>query len=204
MFPLQQARERAIKLVETMRPYCERVEIGGSIRREVESVKDIEIVAVPKMEFAPVEDQVRDLFGSPPKAPENVNLLHFWAVKSSGVRWIKTGTRDIVDWQPKPDAKYYRGLLTCGMKLDLFLATPENFGLIFAIRTGSKDFTAALVTHARTVGFPSVDGYLTRSLGDGSTERIATPDEQTVFEVLGLEYVEPRDRQGWESLRVAE
>lgn len=37
---LNQARELAANLVEQMRPYCERVEIAGSIRRHKPEVAD--------------------------------------------------------------------------------------------------------------------------------------------------------------------
>ena len=44
---LKRARAIAEKLVETMAPYCERIEIAGSIRREKAEVGDIELVAIP-------------------------------------------------------------------------------------------------------------------------------------------------------------
>ncbi len=37
--------ERVMKL---LKPFCDRIEIAGSLRREKEEVKDIEIVAIPK------------------------------------------------------------------------------------------------------------------------------------------------------------
>ena len=45
---LQKAKEIADSIIETLSPHCERCEIGGSIRREKEFVKDIEIVCIPK------------------------------------------------------------------------------------------------------------------------------------------------------------
>jgi DNA polymerase/3'-5' exonuclease PolX len=44
---LERARAIAEKLVEKLSPYCERIEIAGSIRREKAEVGDIEIVAIP-------------------------------------------------------------------------------------------------------------------------------------------------------------
>jgi DNA polymerase/3'-5' exonuclease PolX len=85
------------------------------------------------------------------------------------------------------------------IKLDLFIAGADNFGIIYAIRTGSAEFTTALVTHAKKVGVPSVDGYLTR---DG--ERLATPEERDVFDLLNLEYVEPEQRRDGRDLRIKE
>lgn len=46
--PLVEARAIAEALVFLMSPYCERVEIAGSIRRQKGEVKDIELVLIPK------------------------------------------------------------------------------------------------------------------------------------------------------------
>lgn len=184
---LARAEQIARTLADEMSPHCARIEIAGSIRRRVEEVKDIEIVAVPLLKD---EETTGGLFPEPVRT----NLLYQWA-KRSGVNWIKPGTSEIVPWKPKPDGKYWRALLPAGIKLDLFIAGPENFGLIFAIRTGSKEFTTALVTRANEVGLPSVDGYLTR---DGA--RVETPEERDVFELLGLEWTEPALRHSFNSL----
>lgn len=196
MMLLSKARTKAETLVEQMRPFCERLEIAGSIRRKKPDVKDIEIVAIPKMEVATVEDESCDLFGNSPQLIQSINKLHLWATQMSGIRWIKTGTPSIVDWQPKTEGKYWRGLIDDEIKLDLFLARPENFGVIFVIRTGSAQFTTALVTYARRIGMPVQDGMLTRG-----GKSLDTFEERDVFRILKLDYVEPPDRVGWESIR---
>lgn len=186
---LARAEQIARTLAEEMSPHCVRVEIAGSIRRGSLEVKDIELVAVPRI----VEEETEGgLFSEQVK----VNLLHRWATRRSGVTWIKPGTSQIVPWPPKPEGKYWRGLLPAGIKLDLFIAEPENFGLIFAIRTGSAEFTTALVTRAKDCGLPSVDGYLTR---DGA--RVETREEREVFELLRLEWIEPGLRHAFSSLK---
>lgn len=184
---LARAEQIARTLAGEMSPHCTRVVVAGSIRRGCPEVKDIELVAVPRMQS---EKTTEGLFAE----EVQVNLLYRWA-KRSGVHWIKPGTSQIVPWQVKEDGKYWRGLLPAGIKLDLFIADPQNFGLIFAIRTGSKEFTTALVTHAGKVGLPSVDGYLTRG-----GERVVTPEEAHVFELLGLEWIDPGRRHSFGSL----
>jgi DNA polymerase/3'-5' exonuclease PolX len=204
---LSRADQIAERLVREMRPYCERIEIAGSVRRRKVEVKDIEIVAVPKWDVPPVEEQVRLLFGSPPRSA-NANTLHFWAMKLAGVRWIKPGTSQIVAWTPRPEGKYWRGLVpTSGddpIKLDLFLAEPENFGLIYLIRTGAAEFSAAILGHAknRTSYQTEKSYYEDRPELKGKPEggwlvekatgrRIEVRDERDVFELLGLQFVEP-------------
>lgn len=187
---LAQARRIANELVENVRPYCVRAEIAGSIRRGKPEVKDIELVVIPKWEN---HTNALLLFAQ----PEPINLLHEWAISTGVVRWIKPGTPDIVTWSVKPDGKYWRGLLPQEIKLDLFLTTPESWGIIFLIRTGSAEFSEAVVTHAKRIGKRCLGGYLQTAEGDV----IETPEEESVFKALGLEYVSPDERVSSANLR---
>ena len=55
----------------------------------------------------------------------------------------------MVDWEPKPEGTYWRALVDNSIKLDLFLAAPENYGMILTIRTGSAEFSQGLMTYAK-------------------------------------------------------
>jgi len=203
---LAEARARAEALVAMMRPHCERCEVAGSVRRGKAEVKDIEIVAVPKW-----EERVSgsDLFGA---ERVKTNLLFEWAqgAQQSGlVEWIKPGTPAIVPWMIDPNGKYWRALArrprepltSATMKLDLFLARPENFGLIFLIRTGPAEFSQKLVTQKCKGGWMPdwmrvQDGRLWQDKDphkDG--EPIFTPDEESVFKAIGMGFVEPGERK---------
>lgn len=46
--PLEEARQAAGHLLESLADYCERVELAGSVRRERRMVKDIEVVPTPE------------------------------------------------------------------------------------------------------------------------------------------------------------
>jgi DNA polymerase/3'-5' exonuclease PolX len=188
---LSDASILAERLIKEITPYCVRCEIAGSIRRQKAEVKDIEIVAIPKIEMVP---DPTSLFAE----PIPVNRLYEWAL-SACLLWIKPGVDEVVPWTIKPDGKYWRGLVASNTKLDLFLATPENWGIILAIRTGSAEFTTALVTHARHVGMACTEGYLTQ---DG--QRINTPEEEDVFRLLRLENTSPVDRTGFQALKPIE
>ena len=187
---LAEARRIAEDLAAVVAPHCYEVCIAGSIRREKLDVKDLELVVIPRW----AEEAGTDLFGT----PEPVNTLHRWALAQKEVRWIKPGVPDVIDWTPKADGKYWRGILANGLKLDLFLATQANWGAILLIRTGSADFSQAVVTQAKRIGKNCVDGHFTLN-----GERVETPTEQAVFDLLSLEYVRPPLRIGPESLRRA-
>ncbi len=194
---LAEARRVAQELVNAMTPYCARIQIAGSIRREMPEVKDVEIVAIPKWAPHPDPDLLRGLG----LAGLRVNLLHEWAIRNSGIRWIKSATPEIMDWPPKPEGKYWRGLLASGIKLDLFLCEPDNWGTILLIRSGSADFSEAVATHGKRIGKRFHDGHLSVLKALGRTI-IPMPEEQDVFDEMGLAWVEPRARTGRWALRM--
>lgn len=188
--PLAEARCLAEGLREEMLPWCDRVEIAGSIRRRNPSPRDIELVAIPRWEEVP---DPQDLFG---EGRLRVNRLWEWANGTSRVRWLKPGTQEREPWPPKEDGRYWRGELSNGAMLDLFLTVPERWGIIYLIRTGPAEFSQAVVTHALRVGRPCRDGALTH---DGLP--IVTIDEADAFAALGLLYVPPEERVDRNSLR---
>lgn len=208
----REARAIAEALVEEMRPFCERIEIGGSLRRQAREVKDIELVAIPKMErveFTP------NLFGE--SEVREISLLHAWAKMCwddkiaapdrASIQWIKPSTSEISPWEPKSEAKYLRAMATgwfdqerralggpvaLPIKLDLFITTPASWGVIFLIRTGSAEFSQAVVTHARRCEMFVSGGVL----HDAHGIALETREERDVFELLGLEWAEPVLRRG--------
>jgi DNA polymerase/3'-5' exonuclease PolX len=195
---LKEAAGVAERLLALMSPFCLRVEIAGSIRRSCAEVKDVELVAVPRWEERP--GQAPSLFAA---EAERVNLLHEWAVNhaaAAGVRWIKPGTPEVIDWAPKPEGKYWRALVGDTIKLDLFLAAPENYGLILVIRTGSAEFSQALMTYAKHRTPYHVEGGYLR---DREGAVLETPEERDVFRALRVDYVEPRERTGQHMVRRA-
>ena len=158
---LVEATAIAGRIRAQLAPYCERCEIAGSVRRKKPECGDIEIVAIPK--------------------PYQVDLF-------------ESGIATVVNRWPKVrgvlPCKYTQRRLPEGIALDLFFATPENWGLIFAIRTGSADFShhvlAAGWVHN---GYKSVDGYLTFN---GVVVEVRF--ELDLFRRAGVAWVEPEKR----------
>ena len=131
-YPYAEAYKIALGVLEQLKPFCDRVEIAGSIRRKKAEIHDIDLIAIPK----PYEI---GLFQS-----EIVNVIN---------RWEK-----IMGELP---CKFTRRLLPSGVFLDLFLVDEKSFGQIFAIRTGSKEFNRnVLIKACNQNGFKMVDGYL--------------------------------------------
>jgi DNA polymerase/3'-5' exonuclease PolX len=197
-----QAREIAEMLVQAMAPFSDRIEIAGSLRRKKPLVSDIEICVIPKWESRP---DTSSLFGE----QLQINLLHEWALQEKLFHWIKPGEIDLVDliikrdagrlvnWEIRPDGNYWRGLLPENIKLDLFVTSPECWAQIFTIRTGSAEFSHALMTyakHKRTT--PFINGRVTNY-----GRPVDLKEEKDLFEYLQLRYVAPEDRVDGSVLR---
>ena len=45
---LEQSQKLAQEIVDQIRPYCESVEVAGSIRRKKSEVHDVDVVLIPK------------------------------------------------------------------------------------------------------------------------------------------------------------
>ena len=86
------------------------------------------------------------------------------------------------------------------MQRDLFLAPPNNWGLTLLARTGSAAFSTAMLARCKRrhgIGREqpgSVDGRLVTR--DGRV--VPTLEEETVFQLLGLQPVPPERRSGEE------
>jgi DNA polymerase/3'-5' exonuclease PolX len=158
---LDQATAIAERVKAQLAPHCNRIEIAGSIRRRKSDVGDIEIVAIPK--------------------PYDVGLF------ASGIAPIVSAWPKVRGELP---CKYTQRTLPDGIALDLFFATAENWGLIYAIRTGSADYSHRVLACGWVRnGYKSADGMLSR---DG----VAVPvrEERDLFRLAGVPWVEPEAR----------
>ncbi len=86
--------------------------------------------------------------------------------------------------------KYTQRILPEGIKLDLFFAEPNNWGLIYAIRTGSARYSHKVLAIGWVKrGFKSINGRLCK--GD---DIYAIQEEKDLFKLLGIPFKEPCDR----------
>lgn len=172
---------RAEELVERFRPWCERIEIAGSIRRKKSFVKDIEIVAVPNIP--------KDLFGDVDTSLDHELTTFIDEERRKGR--LSPRLRDDghkIGWGPK-----FKAMLTeDGIPIDLFMVVPPaQWGAVFAIRTGPGDYSQYLVTSCKEMGLKCNEGALWRK--DGSL--YPTPEEEDFFRGCGIEWIPPEKRQ---------
>lgn len=158
---LSRALQIANNIVDLLRPHCFRIEIAGSIRRKKPDVKDIEIVAIPK--------------------PYDTGLFE------NGIAQVVNQWEKVKGELP---CKYTQRILPEGIKLDLFFAEVENWGLIYAIRTGSADFSHKVLASGWVArGYHSKDGYLYYG-----NKKYSVLEEKDLFDRIGLKYVDPEFR----------
>ncbi len=183
-FPYAEAKHYADRVVQLLAPHCHRCEIAGSIRRCKAEVKDIEIVCIPK------RNKLIGLFSEEDGDPvkefcDQVN------------RWRKV--------KGEPTGKYTQRILPGnGIKLDLFIVNPDNWGFQFAIRTGSANYSAQTLGVAWVkAGYKGIDGMLTWVKADFKDVDgilikrgaiVPVREEKDFFELIGVPFTEPENR----------
>jgi DNA polymerase/3'-5' exonuclease PolX len=171
---LYKAEEIAGNVIKELRPYCERIEVAGSIRRGCDTVGDIEIVVKPKAYLQ------QSMFNKVNMEEHSLLENYYW---SSMGKVIKDGPRQKQIALPQ------------GINLDLFIVSPPaQWGVIFAIRTGPSNFSRKIVTQRNKGGFLPSDLRVRHGVVWRGNESLATPEEINFLDLLGLGWVEPQER----------
>ena len=163
--PLATARKYADKIVAELAPFCERVEIAGSIRRARPQVGDIDLVILPR-DKAAIKARCRQSCQVGTDGEEN-----FTCHLSNGVQL------DI--WFATPASH------------DLFQPIPSNWGSLLICRTGSLEHNIYLVEHAKKLGLrwsPYAGVY------DSNFALLASETEESIFAALKLPFIPPELR----------
>lgn len=186
---LEKAQTVGRQVVWRMRPYCERVEIAGSVRRKKEEVKDIEIVFWPRMirpQGSGGGDSLFDVEAveGPDRVPSTDVMVS--ALVSSGF-WS-------LDQAVKRNGPRYKRLKCCGEIVEIYRADAWNWGWIFLLRTGPADFCHAIVAPQWNEGFLPVDTRVREGYVYVRGQRVAVPDETTFLGLWGIPFIAPTHR----------
>lgn len=153
---LKEALLLANEVYFLLNPYCEKIAVVGSIRRQKAEVKDIDIVLIPS---------------NPGGLSHEIDQLG----------------------PPVLDGEKLRRVDYKGAQVDLYYATPQTWATLLLIRTGSKESNIRLCSRAR---------YLDMKLkanGDGiigkDGQLILIESEEQIYNILGLKYKEPWQRE---------
>ncbi|MBX3352123.1 MAG: hypothetical protein KF684_04260 [Phycisphaeraceae bacterium] len=177
--PLPMAQKVAEIALERLAPHTTRRLVAGSVRRGKPEVSDIDLVLEPRYDT----DLGGRFDGWTAGFLASVRDCELWTLDSS----LTPTSRGVTVRSRKNPA----------LKIELWLCFPWNYGWISLLRTGPSDFTRDLVTlvgmdrlgSAPGGGYRFKDGLL-----KFKGEMVRCPHEETVFEELGLPFVEPRQR----------
>jgi DNA polymerase (family 10) len=171
----------AAELGDILTPFCERLEIAGSLRRGKPTVGDIELLFIPKS-----ESRADGLFDTTQVnlADEVINRL-----LSSGVLAKRPNVNGSFAWGEKNKLAIHG---PSGIPVDLFATTAANWWVSLVVRTGSKETNLELTTGAQRFG-RRLNAYGSGvTMPDGSN--VAAKSEQEVFHLCGCKYREPKHR----------
>ena len=144
--------------------YVFEIETLGSIRRLCPLVSDIDLILR-------VKPYTTGLFES-----DLPRIVNEWKFVEGDLVYGKT--------------KMASRILPNGMPVELYFADEDNFGYLKCLRTGSKEFNKEVMLPAlKRQGLVAEGEYITQ---DGHRCRVET--EEKFFEMMGIRYVEPKDR----------
>ena len=155
----------------------------------MEYTQALQIAEKVKQELEPHCERI-EIAGSIRRKKPEVKDIEIVAIPKS--TW--GGLKNIVDkWKKvkgELPCKYTQRILPEDIKLDLFFATERNFGLIFAIRTGSAEYSHYVLANGWVkAGYKSIDGILTKN-----NQQQEVREEIDLFNLIKIPYVEPEKR----------
>lgn len=185
---------KAMEIAEEVRlhlePFSERFVVAGSLRRDKATVGDVEIVVLPKN----LSGLLRHL-----DALVEANVCKKALYDDGKTRW----------------GSLYRGLSVRGVRVEIFIANPNNFGYILWLRTGPANLNEYVMRRlsmvrypvrfregqALWVEYPIPSPTLPASQGGGFKDFdvkavLNVPDERVLFQLLGMPVIPPELRKG--------
>lgn len=159
------ARKYAALIASELAPFCERIEVAGSVRRGCDYVGDIDLVAIPKDLQGLRARLIRNCIS------ESVGEENLRVVTSIGVQ---------VDL-----------FLARAAGRDLLSQIPSTWGSVLLCRTGSVKHNLWFIQAAKRKG---LTWRVQRGLFTDEGECVAGQTEEEMFEAVGLKFVPPEKR----------
>jgi len=172
MIPLATARFRAEKILTALAPFCERIEIAGSVRRARPVVNDLDFVVLVKPG----------------------QLMHFRERASLMNTVVKSG-EDIYIIRAA-DGLQIDFYFAHGPTQDLLDSRPGNWGTVLLCRTGSKEHNIYMAQQAQRLGYrwETMLG-ITMAVDMSGRTVLASETEEDMFKVLEMEFIPPERRE---------
>ena len=204
-FLYSDARPLAIALGRHLLPHCQKLNIAGSIRREVLRVSDIELICLPALRtvpgdlFSPLQDVIDPAFS------QAISQLGTVLKGKPEGRYLR-----LVPHQPVPGSDEPVRPQLAGIELDLFIPQADDYIRQFVIRIGPASFSKRVAIAWGQLGWCGTEAGLRRKtdcqkrVSGGKpiwlcvNEQAEKPpvwaSEREFFAWLQMPYVEPRFR----------
>jgi DNA polymerase/3'-5' exonuclease PolX len=175
-FDLLFAERLAHQIAAALTPFCDQIEVAGSIRRRRPLVGDIDLVVLPK--------------------PGQLEALKERCKRNTKV--LTDGDQNlIVELKTTGDEPVQLDIFIAKPEVrEMFETTPTNFGSLLLCRTGSVAHNIYLVQHAKALGlvWNPYHGVFGPD-GTGRSKLRASATEAEIFSALKLPFVKPEDRE---------
>lgn len=182
----------ADEIIVELRPFCDRIEVAGSLRRRRETVKDIEVLVIPRFGEPP-----RNLLGEPTgPAPDWLGAHLQEALKVAVPSWklrpSKVGGTSFGVLNKLLLRRTRPGFPSDWLAVDVFTATAANWGRDMWVRTGPAAWNKATATLALRRG-GRFHAYGPHAFSRGAQTWDA-PDEASFARWLGVPLLPPDRR----------
>ncbi len=185
LYSRHEALAVARSLVHMLSPVSvERIEIAGSLRREVSKVHDIEIVLVPKF-----VDTKEDMFN---QTLANLADKALNELLAGGVLEHRPNVNGDTCWGDLNKMAIHSDT---GIPVDFFACSRVNWWNSLVVRTGGKQTNIEISKAALDRGWSFEAGGAGFHKTKDRNERHDSSSEKDVFSFAGLDYLEPRDRK---------
>lgn len=184
-YPAELARTVARGLIDLLEPYCLSGHLcyAGSLRRGKDTVGDVEICYVSKIKSL---RKPGEMFESPCLLAEAF-IQHLLPGKLE-MRLSETGG---ITWGSRNKLAVHKAT---GMPVDLFREPdPADWWRTLVIRTGPKEFNPRLIAAAKRQGL-NLHAYGPAFTRMDTGEVVPCRSEREVFDLCGLDYLEPKNR----------
>lgn len=183
MIQLAHAQTIAQDLINLLNPFCDRIEVAGSVRRKKNIVKDIELVLIPKQKVT-----FEGLFDDEKVITYPIDEF-LWEDHRFDFRLNKDSKRMYGD---KNKLLLFESKEYGQIAIDIFTADQSNFMMVKFIRTGGAENNKKIATTANQLGM-NLRIYESCFV-DKRGFKYQMNSEEQIYKFLGLPYLKPEDR----------
>ena len=183
MMQLLHAQEIAQELITILTPFCNRIEIAGSVRRKKNIVKDIELVIIPKQEIT---------FGGLFSDEKIISYPIDAFILTNPLFRMRPSKIGVTSYGEKNKLLEYNSNEFGWIALDIFTADESNYMMVRFIRTGGAETNKLIATTANKLKM-NLRIYESAFVDHKGYKAIMKSEEQ-IFQYLGLKYLKPEER----------